>query len=62
MKRIFLTTLCDYIKNIPEYWDIVKNDIYPEGPYVYISPATSFLKGRVPGHWYRGKEVLSVSF
>ena len=27
------------------------------GKYVYISPATSFLKGRVKGHWYRGKEV-----
>ena len=28
-----------------------------QGKYVYISPATSFLKGRVKGHWYRGKEV-----
>ena len=29
-----------------------------QGKYVYISPATSFLKGRVKGHWYRGKEVI----
>ena len=65
------------IQSADEYWDIVRNDIYPQGKtafqlfstvclyhnmkrtgkYVYISPATSFLKGRVKGHWYRGKEV-----
>ena len=62
------------LQSVDEYWDIVRNDIYPQGKsvstvslyciniehtgkYVYISPATSFLKGRVKGHWYRGKEV-----
>ena len=42
-----------------EYWDIVQHRIYPEGPYVYISAATSFLKGRVKGSWHRGKDTTS---
>ena len=42
-----------------EYWDIVRHRIYPEGPYVYISAATSFLKGRVQGSWHRGKATTA---
>ena len=41
----------------------MKNKIYPQDKYVYLSAATSFLKAHgVDLNWHRGKEIITGSF